>query len=531
MSGRPLRPSGGRTPTATVPLAIGLSSVCAGSRASPRASRRPGRRSSGRPCSSARESVVAFEELGAYKYLLGSPPTAASATRRSSRHAHRRVRPRSWGVASPTLAEFLERRGSIAATSDALHIHANTLRQRLRRIGDLSGIDLRRDDWLMVEIAVKLVQLRLVLAATIGPFRHIEGLSRWRLWPSTGRAGVIGTPDRTRRELRWAPTRPSSRRSAKTIAERGIEFIFAQFVDMYGRPSAKLIPAAQLDALVEDGAGLRGLRGRRDRAASERSRHRGDSRPRQLHARAVAAEPGAVRLRRDGRGGGVAVLPTHDPAERPRAGGDPGLRVQDRDRARVLPRAAQRRRHDRDRGQARHAREAVLRHGGADAAVRLPDHGLAVLQRARLGQLRERPRGCERPVRAELRVRRRARQLRSRDLLPLHGAHARRAVRQDRDLHAEAVHDAHRQRLPLPHVALEGRHERVPRRVGSAWARALGAGLQLHRRAEGARSGVQRADGADRQLVQAAEARLDRRAAPPGRRSGSRTATTTAPRC
>jgi glutamine synthetase len=44
-----------------------------------------------------------------------------------------------------------------------------------------------------------------------------------------------------------------------TIADRGIEFIFAQFVDLYGRPSAKLVPAAQLDALVEDGAGFAGF--------------------------------------------------------------------------------------------------------------------------------------------------------------------------------------------------------------------------------------------------------------------------------
>jgi glutamine synthetase len=44
-----------------------------------------------------------------------------------------------------------------------------------------------------------------------------------------------------------------------TMRDRGIEFIFAQFVDMYGRPSAKLIPAAQLDALVEDGAGFAGF--------------------------------------------------------------------------------------------------------------------------------------------------------------------------------------------------------------------------------------------------------------------------------
>jgi glutamine synthetase len=41
--------------------------------------------------------------------------------------------------------------------------------------------------------------------------------------------------------------------------ERGIEFYFAQFVDMYGRPSAKLVPAASLDDLVTDGAGFAGF--------------------------------------------------------------------------------------------------------------------------------------------------------------------------------------------------------------------------------------------------------------------------------
>ena len=39
-------------------------------------------------------------------------------------------------------------------------MHPNTLRQRLRRVMEISGIDLRRDDWLMVEIAVKLVKLQ-----------------------------------------------------------------------------------------------------------------------------------------------------------------------------------------------------------------------------------------------------------------------------------------------------------------------------------------------------------------------------------
>ena len=45
----------------------------------------------------------------------------------------------------------------------------------------------------------------------------------------------------------------------KEVGERGIEFFFAQFVDMYARPSAKLVPAAHLDDLVSDGAGFAGF--------------------------------------------------------------------------------------------------------------------------------------------------------------------------------------------------------------------------------------------------------------------------------
>jgi glutamine synthetase len=45
----------------------------------------------------------------------------------------------------------------------------------------------------------------------------------------------------------------------KDVADRGIEFFFAQFVDLHARPSAKLIPAANLDDLVADGAGFAGF--------------------------------------------------------------------------------------------------------------------------------------------------------------------------------------------------------------------------------------------------------------------------------
>ena len=256
--------------------------------------------------------------------------------------------------------------------------------------------------------------------------------------------------------------------------ERGIEFFFAQFVDLYGRPSAKLVPAAHLDDLVADGAGFAGFAAGRDRPGAERPRHRRDPRPRQLHARPVAAEPRALRLRRHRRGRAVAVLPAHDPAPPARAREGARLRVQARDRARVLPRPP------RDDGSIEIADAADTLEkpcydmAGLTRSYDFLTHGLEVLQRARLGQLRERPRGRERPVRAELRLRRRARQLRPRDLLPLHGAHARGAARDDRDVHAEAVHAPDRQRLPLPHVALARRRERVPRRGRPARARALG---------------------------------------------------------
>src|SRR6266571_7195537 len=46
----------------------------------------------------------------------------------------------------------------------------------------------------------------------------------------------------------------------RTISqELGVEFYFAQFVDLYARPSAKLVPAAHLDELVRDGAGFAGF--------------------------------------------------------------------------------------------------------------------------------------------------------------------------------------------------------------------------------------------------------------------------------
>jgi glutamine synthetase len=45
----------------------------------------------------------------------------------------------------------------------------------------------------------------------------------------------------------------------RIVKDNGIEFLFAQFVDMHGKPSAKLVPAHHLDDLLTDGAGFAGF--------------------------------------------------------------------------------------------------------------------------------------------------------------------------------------------------------------------------------------------------------------------------------
>ena len=148
------------------PLAVGLSSVCAGAPSFAEGFEEARQALFGTIVLGRESSVVAFEDLGAHKYLLRI--ASDSGVRDATIDAVGRLadydRERGASLLL-TLEAFLQRRGSIGATSDALFIHPNTLRQRLRRIADLSGIDLRRDDWLMIEIAVKLVQLRLALAA------------------------------------------------------------------------------------------------------------------------------------------------------------------------------------------------------------------------------------------------------------------------------------------------------------------------------------------------------------------------------
>ncbi len=58
-----------------------------------------------------------------------------------------------------TLEEFLRQRGHVGETARSLYVHPNTLRQRLRRIEELTGLDAREADWLVLEVALKLQRL------------------------------------------------------------------------------------------------------------------------------------------------------------------------------------------------------------------------------------------------------------------------------------------------------------------------------------------------------------------------------------
>jgi GAF domain-containing protein len=143
------------------PAVVGVSSVCVGAAALAHGFEEARHALLGAAVMRPGRGVIGYDELGAYKYLLrialdpGARDTTIDAVAKLATYDRERS-----AFLLPTLEEFLGRRGNISATSDALYVHPNTLRQRLRRIGDLTGIDLRRDDWLMTEIAVKLVRLR-----------------------------------------------------------------------------------------------------------------------------------------------------------------------------------------------------------------------------------------------------------------------------------------------------------------------------------------------------------------------------------
>ncbi len=104
--------------------------------------------------------AIPYSQLGAYRYLVQIAPEDAP---------HDRMRAAVDQLISydnkrrtallDTLERYLAERRSVIESARALYIHPNTLRQRLARIEELTGLALDQDDLLSLELAIKLARL------------------------------------------------------------------------------------------------------------------------------------------------------------------------------------------------------------------------------------------------------------------------------------------------------------------------------------------------------------------------------------
>lgn len=140
-------------------LSVGLSDVCLGASSFARgfeeaeAAAEVGVLLRGGP------GITTFEDLGPYRYVLGSENDARDRTQQRLEMLVDYDARRGTTLLD-TLEGYLDHRGRVVESSRALFIHPNTLRQRMDRIRSLTGFDLDRDDWLSLAIATKVVKLR-----------------------------------------------------------------------------------------------------------------------------------------------------------------------------------------------------------------------------------------------------------------------------------------------------------------------------------------------------------------------------------
>lgn len=104
--------------------------------------------------------ALAYSEVGAYRYLVqiraGDAPRDRMRTAVDVLIAYDNRRRTELLT---TLERYLSERRSMIETARALFIHPNTLRQRLARIEELTGLNLEEEDLLSLELAIKLARL------------------------------------------------------------------------------------------------------------------------------------------------------------------------------------------------------------------------------------------------------------------------------------------------------------------------------------------------------------------------------------
>ena len=193
------------------------------------------------------------------------------------------------------------------------------------------------------------------------------------------------------------------------VAEDGIEFFFAMFVDMHGKPCAKLVPSSAMDVLM-GGAGFAGFAAGPMGQTPGRPRHDRRAGPFVVHQGAVAGRAGRGDVRHPGRGRAVALHPPGDLAQPARQAAPSGA---SRSTSAWRPSTSWSRREEGGGIELADPLDtAAAPCYDAKGLTRMYDHLTTVSRYMnQLGwtQLRQRPRGRQRPVRAELQIRRRAR--------------------------------------------------------------------------------------------------------------------------
>ena len=248
---------------------------------------------------------------------------------------------------------------------------------------------------------------------------------------------------------------------AKAAKDRKIKYFLISFVDLLGVLRAKLVPAAAIAEMQENGAGFAGFATWLDMTPAHPDMF---AKPDPASLIQLPWQPDvgwlAADLWMDGKE--VEASPRAALKRQIEAAAKDGWRMKTGVECEYFLLARGRQGAGR---RARHPGEALLRPVGPDAPLSGDHRDLRRHAGAGLGRLPERSRGRQRPVRDELGLRRRPGHRRPARLLQVHGQDAGREARAPGHLHAQAVPPPHRQWLPRPRVDLgRGRQAQpVPR--------------------------------------------------------------------
>jgi DNA-binding PucR family transcriptional regulator len=103
--------------------------------------------------------VVAYDDLGIHRLLL-QVPDLAELRSFATAVLGELIRDRGRAELLQTLAAWFRTGGSPQRTARALHLHANTVSYRIRRVEEIAGLDLDEyQDRLMAQVACEIVEV------------------------------------------------------------------------------------------------------------------------------------------------------------------------------------------------------------------------------------------------------------------------------------------------------------------------------------------------------------------------------------